>query len=583
MATRPQHRKKHAYQLFVCVDFPDDLVNAPFDEQMLDKLFRIYRDWGVSRIYWMYTLRHAEHLWAHPPSGELDQHMRSTRAQLGEFLPGAVRAAHRLGLELYAVCKPLDLGINWFTHPFGTAPARREGRLNTLSGAMFVVADGVVKLQNLRSARNPADLAPTAGRPVAAIRLTARGPHPGIIPKNRLTLLVSRDNRRYIPYDQPYRFRTDRRRHQHVIVLDKLHITWPYIALRCSNAQPRSAFSNTLERLVTLADERGEPLPFTYGLTARAALQGHPETDQGYLFDWDGGATREQHLRTTTYAVDNPRGTMAMARGKEPYIAGALSPAYPRVRAYWLKHVRECLAAGVDGVDIRAGNHNRCLEWEAYGFEPPVVKAYKQKHGIDITKESGDRQKQRDLIGAYYTEYCRQASRLIRAAGKKVQMHIGRQEVEGAMNLTFEWEKWIQEGLMDEITLMVDYPSRCHRQVARLSESRKIPVYFRKYMKAVTRRPRWQRMLREYLASSKKLGQQGFILYESAFVTRARADGTIQVLYPDIPHIIRRAISRPGAKHVYGHATRLIDAVRRNKRVSDHGVPVSRRADNGSP
>ncbi len=28
---------------------------------------------------------------------------------------------------------------------------------------------------------------------------------------------------------------------------------------------------------------------------------------------------------------------------------------------------------GVDGVDLRVGNHNRSMEWENYGFEPPVL------------------------------------------------------------------------------------------------------------------------------------------------------------------------------------------------------------------
>ena len=37
---------------------------------------------------------------------------------------------------------------------------------------------------------------------------------------------------------------------------------------------------------------------------------------------------------------------------------GSLSEGYPEVREYWLSWVKECMAAGVDGLDVRISNHS---------------------------------------------------------------------------------------------------------------------------------------------------------------------------------------------------------------------------------
>jgi glycosidase len=46
-----------------------------------------------------------------------------------------------------------------------------------------------------------------------------------------------------------------------------------------------------------------------------------------------------------------------IARGKEPYVRGALCEAVPEVRQYWLDYIRTLLDYGCDGVDIRLLSH----------------------------------------------------------------------------------------------------------------------------------------------------------------------------------------------------------------------------------
>ena len=144
------------------------------------------------------------------------------------------------------------------------------------------------------------------------------------------------------------------------------------------------------------------------------------------------------------------------------------------------------------------------------------------------------------ILGEFYTEFVRAAGNLIRRRGKRIQLHLGRDEIMGdALPIRFEWERWVREGLADEITLITDYPSHYYRRIAAVVAKHPVPMYFRKYIKAVTYRKRWQAMLRRYLRQSRALGQAGFIVYESAMVVQGRPDGSFKVLYPDVPRILR--------------------------------------------
>jgi hypothetical protein len=55
-----------------------------------------------------------------------------------------------------------------------------------------------------------------------------------------------------------------------------------------------------------------------------------------------------------------------------------LSLAYAGVREYWLGLLREALAYGIDGVQL---HFNRATPF--IGYEPPVVEAFRAKHGVD--------------------------------------------------------------------------------------------------------------------------------------------------------------------------------------------------------
>ena len=541
------------YLLAICTDFYDDLHRTWFDKRRLRNLLTFFRDdWGMTRVYWMYSLRHEEGLFGCLPDKAAMEKARRTRALLGEFLPAAVEIAHELDMECYSTYKPFDLGFSHQVFPRGTPAAEKHGKLDCLSGTVFRAANGLVRLRDKRLERHPADVAPEADRTdVATIRIDSDQEGQPPFDKQELALLVSTDNAHYRPYAKPYTFRHDVERGDRVVYLEGLRIREPFLALESRIPENVDSFGTTLDKLIALYDEDGGTIPFSYGLDRNGYRPGEASdplrNGRGFAFDNMNQAFRNGYLRVTRHAINNRAlGCLGLARGRERYICGFLSPAYPEVRDYWLGHVRECLDAGVDGVDIRVQNHNKCLEWERYGFGPPVVREFKRRHGIDITTQPFSAARHRALLGEFYTAFVTQASTLVRSHGKRLQVHIGPEEMLRAphrhyMNLHWDWEGWIDRGLVDAITIK-DRPcvdEALWTRIARHSRRRGIPAYFCPRVTAGYEEPHWVRKWRATLDDSIRLGQNGLMLYESATHARIGRDGRAECAYPGILGIIQ--------------------------------------------
>lgn len=537
------------YTLCVCTDFTDELSRNWYDMARLEKLFAFYRDMGARRIYWVYTLKHAEGVHLRGPLASRRDNAIKTFERTGEFLPAAVAVAKKLEMEIYAVYKPFDLGYHSCL-PFGDDMAKRHGKLDSLSGKLHWITDSLVQLADKRLERHPADMARGATR-IGTIKIAFDTEQQCLFRSEDLLLLISDDNNGYRPYAQPYRFRVATERDNAAIYLEDLDISSPYLALK--NAFPVNGghFKNVLAKLVVLYDRNGEKVPFTYGLLPRA---GYWKTDWaigdgGYLFDNMNTAVFDGYLKYGQHAIDGPTAVTAIAIGKERFIHGALSPAYPEVRKMWLNHISECVDAGVDGVDIRPEHHNRSLEWERYGFEKPVRDAYRGRFGEDIWSEPFDPLRHRKLLGEFYTLFCREASDLLRSRGRKTQLHIGR-AVRGRspgrryMNFYWEWENWIKKGIADEVTLkdspFFDAPS--WERIAKLTLPRNVPAYHCTYWNTVRAMPDWRKRWTNSLRESLAAGQSGCVFYESAMLTSFDDHGELRVRDPDLPNITREFV-----------------------------------------
>jgi len=93
-------------ELDVVVDFYDDLLPCHFTERTLQEMMRIFRSWGIRRVYWC-GQSYASGLYEGETSPGIEEHARRTYEEIGEFIPAAAASAHAEGMEFYVEFKAL--------------------------------------------------------------------------------------------------------------------------------------------------------------------------------------------------------------------------------------------------------------------------------------------------------------------------------------------------------------------------------------------------------------------------------------------------------------------------------------------
>lgn len=521
------------YDLYACFDFYDDLVRAPWTERTFRDAMRIYRAHRVRRLYFIDHFGVRGGWWDERPPGcgpspELNRNIRSTHEHVGEFLEAAARAAHAEGLELYAVLKPYESAL-YGTLPPGSDEARRYGKLPRLGGPQYCSPHFVTRHPDWRLARDmtqvPADL---LTRGIGSLVLRAGAGAAGQLDPQRLQLWTSPDNTCYRRYDGPRRVCLA----DGLLRFEGLEIAEPFVAIETQGGATHR-FGNVLRDLLDVRDRRGERLPVSYAFLERSVHHGGDWRKTGFAMDIPGNliGAMDDFLW-----IDGGH-PLAFGLGLVETLPGALCEAYPEVRTWWLEQVEACVRAGADGVDLRIGSHNRTFDWEAYGFNPPVVAAFRERHGVDILREPFDRVALRKLRGAFYTEFVREASRRLRAAGKGVQAHVNAlmrsPDWHTWKETDFDWRSWIAEGLLDAVTIMQQElrvaPGVLAAEAARAAG---VKVNFRPYLNAFPRLASGPQRLAHLVREAREGGADGVILYENAAYLAAAPDGSATVTCP---------------------------------------------------
>lgn len=533
---------RKGYLLSVCVDFPDELIVAPFDRARMRIFLDFFRKLGVRRIYWIYTLKFEAGAFSPSAWLYLSENAERTFQAMGEFLPVAVQTAHELGMEIYAVYKHFDLGHN-DTFPFNSPGARKYGKgLSSLSGEMFGGARFMAKYQAMRIARRTDDLPPgLEKRIIRKAVFTGRDDRPTRITPATLSIAVCNDNGTYRPYGEQYVFSDSVVDGKRTITLSGLNIRERYVSFQTPFRDNAPTLSNSYFPFLHLYDHEGVELPFTYGLVPRSKLHSENEHELPYglwpEYPQEGFVFNRWDLRDPNHpliSLDNRHGALGIAKGKEMFVPGALSPAYPEVRALWLSHIAECLDAGVDGVDLREAQHNRSMNWEDYGYEEPVITEYCRRFGKVDGPAQMERDKQVEVMAGFMNEYYRQASRLIRARGKRVQMHV-QPLTRRYMGIKWDWQTWIAEGLMDEITLKGAWPGDS-ATLDKMRDAARKGILLHSCPRVVewNGKPPCDR-LGEMMAAAESGGiENGCIIYETANIIQLFPDGRIRIVLPDI-------------------------------------------------
>lgn len=491
-------------QLSVTVDFPDDITKGPFDAARLDAMMTTIQDIGARRVNWMY---YGEVTADDPRRGNIwyghwATYGPQTIANLGEPLRAAVHAAHSRGLEIYGMLKPYNGGVSG-SYPTGSPEAGSKSKLTRIGGSLQQVIPFLEAHPEMRIQRRPAIDAESSQGPIREIRLVKADAAETRLRPELIRLWVSPDNFKYRPVAlvpqgtvtvEPAR-REVRDYHGHVLTrvgepvrvvrLTGLDLHEPFVVLTTTWADGAGDFSNTPSGMIEAFGNDGRPLSCV--VATHGALWIRPRDFRTYGLEFDMGyghlpvtldepwkgvpgdpwkpfSGRDEFEQESLFGNGPVGGFIGLALGKNAFLAAAPCEAYPEVRDLWLGWVRAMLDAGVDGVNLRISAHG-CLsdEPEAYGWNPPVLAAYRQKFGDGPV----EREKLAAVRGEFYSQFLREAAALVRARGKQLQVHLHAEAFRPApvfgqqnglpANVDFQWRRWMEEGLVDEVYLRTSW------------------------------------------------------------------------------------------------------------------------------
>lgn len=590
-------KQNNEYFLEAAVDFTDDLICAPYSAAMYDAYFAELAAWGTRRVHWIFNGRREEGQLDNWPLGA-DVHAAETMDQVGELFEAACRSAHRHGLQIFAIFKPFDMGFA-LSYGEGTPEAKARGRLPRIGGPIGWITHFAAAHRELLMARRPGAFGEPENQVFQRIDLVKEDDGPAAISPQDVLLLVSDDNVTYRPYAGPIRRLetvedyplyahtpsgprpTAAMRRCRVIRLEGLQLTEKYTALVVRGNE--KSFANRLLDLLHVYGEKDEEHRLTYAAQIRSGdyhyaygkrnpfdgtglefdhYPGSPTAGSGGGFDGiranfvlDGG---NGPAGAAPVGVDGPYTVLAFARGRERTTVAALSPSFPETRQWWLSWVTDALDMGADGVEFRMANHHADFAYGELGFEPPVRDAFLERYGVDIwATDEFDHAALRRLRGEAYTQFYREAHRLIKSRGKLMGLHIGpnkdtEPEIGGAMDIHWDWRTWLTEGLADSVTLKTCWPgSRLFQEILSFTRPRSIPVIFSPYCNnyfssygAAVRKTGGERPVDDLIAWGRQAGCDGFQFYEVACAIEADHEGEVKMVEPALREVFVKHFAR---------------------------------------
>ena len=605
--------REPSFKLSMTVDFFGDGGRGLYTPRTLDLMMREARRLGVSRVYWQYL-------------GDLEQDrygagtdmLRTpwakygprTLAAIGEPLEAAVGAAHRRGLEIFGVLKPYHTGMS-ATFPEGSPESDSATPMRRIGGSLQCFNPFMERFPHTRLQRRPLKGPPNLRAiPIRRIRLVKRDDSPTRIRARHLEIWSSPDNYRYRRRRVGFRLEervepcvqkirdyygqtvTNKGDPVRVLSLTGLDLRDRYLVVATNFKDGPADFENTALGMIQVFGPDREPLPIVVATGDATWIR--PRDFRTYGLEFDSGyGTRRFHLdgvrgrgaegttpeesRTSSWHEHRAElgrgaggGFIAFARGKNDYLPAAPCEFYPEVQRLWRWRVNRMLEKGVDGVVLRVSAHGTLTDEPfEYGFNPPVVEAFRARHGVDIRREEFDPDLLAALRGESYTRFVRDASAMTRSAGKlfQVQVHTEAfrpEPVFGQLmgfpaNIRFAWRQWLEAGLVDAVTLRSSWyeaaedpldGSSAQRsklsnvladpvvaEVLEVTGNLGLPVYLNRYVaRAIP--------IEEYVGDMERIWGDhrfaGFDLYEFFHLARATPDGRRLVPVQDRMRRIRQ-------------------------------------------
>ncbi|MCX6992888.1 MAG: hypothetical protein NT011_07065 [Kiritimatiellaeota bacterium] len=161
----------------------------------------------------------------------------------------------------------------------------------------------------------------------------------------------------------------------------------------------------------------------------------------------DEGRHREE---LASYFIQNPH-LQWVSRKKEEYLSGVPCYAYPEVREHFLSQMKELMEYNVDGIFMSTRSHTssfRRKELLKYGFNEPVMDAFRDKYGKDIADEfipEFDGDKFIELHGNLMNEFYRDVKNLRDKQFPDIKLAAD------LSNLPQNWPLLVKEKLIDNL------------------------------------------------------------------------------------------------------------------------------------
>jgi hypothetical protein len=526
----------------------------------LDAMMRVLKQAGVTRVSWAYY--GDDHGSYFIPAGlntRWDNYEKTLRS-LGNPLQVAVKTAHKYGIELYAYFKPYETGPG-ISLPEGSPEARAFGRLGQQGGRLTWLDRFVVDNPELRIQHKPdASIGDLTDAPICELKLVKGDDAPTRIGRERLQIWSSQNNYQYqqckIDFQLDERVEvspkdvcdvngtvvTRQGDPVRTLTLSGFRLTDPYVLVTTDFSDGPADFQNTGTEIFVALDDKGCEIPGVFA--TGGAIWERQRVDfrnWGLIFDTGRGQT--------VIRLDEPNdsggsGLIAFTRGRNEFLPGALCETEPRVQAYWLSCLREMLDADVDGIDFRVENHGTHTDYyEEYGFNQVVLDACARRGSTDSDTIA-------EVRGEADTQFLRDAKRIVSESGKRMRVNLNidwfrpdpppSRRLAYPANIRYDWERWLDEGLLDEgilrlfelpfdavfdDTISAEMISRCQKKDIPLTVNRYINSDYPEEFERIRRDGRFS----------------GFILYETATFLEFGTDGDCRIANDSVSEVLWRA------------------------------------------
>lgn len=175
-----------------------------------------------------------------------------------------------------------------------------------------------------------------------------------------------------------------------------------------------------------------------------------------------GYEERGRGIMQSMFSWLNPQYQLLSRDGDDP-LWGVYSFGHSEVVDYWISQIDEVLDYKPDGIFFSDRTHSNMSQRQIeYGFNPPVIERYRKLHGGDPRDPTHyDLGKFSSVQGDFYTDFLRIAAKHIRDAGARFMVKVSWRQEDGCIAYRlgsldksfFQWEKWIGEGIIDELVI----------------------------------------------------------------------------------------------------------------------------------